>query len=186
MFNDVAIVYIFLRNRVFRLRNKKHPLTYRCNFSSPYSEKNVHKKRQFCEKFCENSQYRFNVKIHVQVHFTIASQFYVNVNVEFYIHMKVELFLHAFLHLYGDKKQVCLFYFWCQILGELMCVRGFWRQILVYTLLRGFINFSVDQQCSRAVQRWFSLNQHCSALAQNELGNRWKCFLYVWEGIGIM
>ena len=38
--------------------------------------------------------------------------------------------------------------------------------------LRGFINFSVDQRCSRAVQRWFSLNEHCSALDQNELGNR--------------
>ena len=36
-------------------------------------------------------QYRLNVKIHVQVHFTVASQFYVHVN--------VELYMHAFMHL---------------------------------------------------------------------------------------
>ena len=28
-----------------------------------------------------------NIKIHVQVYFTVASQFYVNVNVEFYMHV---------------------------------------------------------------------------------------------------
>ena len=44
-------------------------------------------------------QYRLNVKIHVQVDFTIASQFYVHVN--------VELFIHALIHLYGGEKQVC-------------------------------------------------------------------------------
>ena len=41
----------------------------------------------------------FNVKTHVQVHFTIASQFYVRVD--------VEIFLHVFMHLYGGEKQVC-------------------------------------------------------------------------------
>ena len=41
----------------------------------------------------------FNVKIHVLAHFTVALQFYVNVNVELYV--------HGFLHLYGGKKQVC-------------------------------------------------------------------------------
>ena len=44
-------------------------------------------------------QYRFIVKIHVQVHFTIASQFYIRED--------VELFLHVFMHLYGGGKQVC-------------------------------------------------------------------------------
>ena len=44
-------------------------------------------------------QYRFNVKMHVQVRFTIASQFYVQINVELYI--------HAFVQLYGGEKQVC-------------------------------------------------------------------------------
>ena len=32
-------------------------------------------------------QSRFNVKIHVQVHFTIASQFYVHVNVKLHMHV---------------------------------------------------------------------------------------------------
>ena len=40
MFNDVAIVCIFLRNRVSRFRQKNNPLTCRCIFSSPCSEKN--------------------------------------------------------------------------------------------------------------------------------------------------
>ena len=44
-------------------------------------------------------QYRLNVKIHVQVHFTVASHFYINVNVELYI--------HSFIQLYGGEKQVC-------------------------------------------------------------------------------
>ena len=35
----------------------------------------------------------------MQVHFTVASQFYVNVNVELYV--------HGFLHLYCEGKQVC-------------------------------------------------------------------------------
>ena len=43
----------------------------------------------------------------MQVHFTIALQFYVYVNVEFYVSIKVKLFLHAILHLYGGEKQVC-------------------------------------------------------------------------------
>ena len=30
-------------------------------------------------------QYRFNVKIHVEVHFTVASQFYVHINAELYV-----------------------------------------------------------------------------------------------------
>ena len=51
--------------------------------------------------------FKINIFVHVQVHFTIASQFYVYVNVEFYVHMNVELFLHAFLNLYGGEKQVC-------------------------------------------------------------------------------
>ena len=37
-----------------------------------------------------------NVKIYLQIHFTVASQFYVYVN--------VELYLHAFIHFYGGKK----------------------------------------------------------------------------------
>ena len=53
-------------------------------------------------------QSRFNVKIHVLVHFTIVEQFYVNVNVELYVHINVELFLHAFVYLYGEGKQVFL------------------------------------------------------------------------------
>ena len=36
---------------------------------------------------------------------------------------------------------------------------------------------SADQRCFRAVQRWFSLNQRCSALDQNEVKNRRKCFV---------
>ena len=40
-------------------------------------------------------QSRFNVKIHVQVNFVIASQFYVRVDVEFY--------MHVFIHLYGGE-----------------------------------------------------------------------------------
>ena len=36
---------------------------------------------------------------------------------------------------------------------------------------------SADQRCFRAVQRWFSLNQRCSALDQNEVRNRRKCFV---------
>ena len=43
--------------------------------------------------------YFLNVKKHVQVHFTIASQFQNDVNAEFYI--------HAFIHLRGGEKQVC-------------------------------------------------------------------------------
>ena len=30
-------------------------------------------------------QYRFNVKLHVEVHFTVASQFYVHLNAELYV-----------------------------------------------------------------------------------------------------
>ena len=41
-------------------------------------------------------QYRLNVKKHVQVHFTIAPQFYVHINVELYI--------RAFIQLYGGEK----------------------------------------------------------------------------------
>ena len=40
---------------------------------------------------------------------------------------------------------------------------------------RDFINFGADQRCFRDVQRWFSLNQRCSALDQNEVRNRRKC-----------
>ena len=50
-----------------------------------------------------NFQSRFNVKIHVQVLFTIASQFYV--------HLNVELYVHALIHLYGEEKQVCQTFF---------------------------------------------------------------------------
>ena len=60
---------------------------------------------------------------------------------------------------------------------------------------RDFINFSADQRCFRmgsenqrcfrAVQRWLSLNQRCSALDQNESRNRRKCFVQVRKGIGI-
>ena len=39
---------------------------------------------------CDFFQFPFNVKIHVQLHYTVASQFYVHVN--------VELFIHAFIH----------------------------------------------------------------------------------------
>ena len=39
------------------------------------------------------------VKIHVQVHFTVASQFYVYIN--------VELNIHAFVHFFAKEKQVC-------------------------------------------------------------------------------
>ena len=72
MFKNGDIVCIFLRNRVYRLRQKNNPLTCRCNFSSPCLEKNVYhspaskffhkkrhsyefftKKRQFCEKICD-------------------------------------------------------------------------------------------------------------------------------------
>ena len=42
-------------------------------------------------------QSAFNVKTHVQVHFTIASQFYVYVD--------VEIFLHVFMHLYSEKNR---------------------------------------------------------------------------------
>ena len=45
--------------------------------------------RVICRHMCFQS--RLDVKIHVQVHFTIASQFYVRINVEIYI--------HAFKHL---------------------------------------------------------------------------------------
>ena len=48
-----------------------------------------------------------NIKIHVQVHFTVALQFYVYVKVEFYVRIKVEIFLHALVYLYGGEKQVC-------------------------------------------------------------------------------
>ena len=37
-----------------------------------------------------------NVKIHVQVHFTIASQLYIRVD--------VGLSLHVFMHFYGGEK----------------------------------------------------------------------------------
>ena len=37
-----------------------------------------------------NFQYRLNVKIHVQVLFTVTSQLYV--------HIDVELYIHAFIH----------------------------------------------------------------------------------------
>ena len=45
-----------------------------------------------------NSKGNTNVRIYVQVHFTIAVQFYVYVN--------VKLYLHAFVQLYGGEKQV--------------------------------------------------------------------------------
>ena len=44
---------------------------------------------------------------------------------------------------------------------------------------------SADQHCFRAVQRWFSLNQRCWTLDQNEVRNRRKCFVLVQKGIGI-
>ena len=44
---------------------------------------------------------------------------------------------------------------------------------------------SANQRCFRAVQRWFSLNQCCSALDQNEVRNRWKCFVWVQKSIGM-
>ena len=54
-------------------------------------------------------QYRSNVKIHVQVHFTVASQFYVHINVELYIRDSI--------HLFGGEKQI--FYFlWYVEIGE--------------------------------------------------------------------
>ena len=64
-----------------------------------------------------------NVKMHVQVHFTVASQFYVYVNVDLYV--------HTFMHLYGGEKTGMLNFLLVSFHG----VRGFWRQILVYTLL---------------------------------------------------
>ena len=42
---------------------------------------------------------------------------------------------------------------------------------------RDFKKFSADQRCFRTVQRWFSLNQRCSALDLNELRNRRKGFV---------
>ena len=73
-------------------------------------------------------------KIHVQVHFTVASQFYVHLNVKFYntlsyilrshkcgniytrfhtfyVHINVELYIHAFIHLYGGEKTGMLIFF---------------------------------------------------------------------------
>ena len=44
-------------------------------------------------------QYCVNVKIHVQVRFTVASQFY--------FHIKVDLFIRDLTHFYGGEKQVC-------------------------------------------------------------------------------
>ena len=43
-------------------------------------------------------QYRVNVKKHVQVNFTVASQFY--------IHINVDLYIHAFILLYGGTVHV--------------------------------------------------------------------------------
>ena len=51
----------------------------------------------------------------MQVHFTVASQFYVRVDAELFIHVfhafyiliNVELFSHVFAHLYVEGKQVC-------------------------------------------------------------------------------
>ena len=39
-----------------------------------------------CEKEREKLAFVYNVKINVQVHFTIASQFYIHVNVELFVH----------------------------------------------------------------------------------------------------
>ena len=46
------------------------------------------------EKEKEILAFVLNVKIHAQVHYTIASQLYVRVNVELYI--------NVFIHLYGE------------------------------------------------------------------------------------
>ena len=48
-------------------------------------------------------QYRSTQKLHVQVYFNNASQFYVHINVELYI--------HAFIHLYGGEKTGMLKFF---------------------------------------------------------------------------
>ena len=55
----------------------------------------------------QNRKGNTNIKIHEQVHSTIALQFYVYVNVELYV--------HAFLHLYSGKKKYVknfLQFFW--------------------------------------------------------------------------
>ena len=44
-----------------------------------------------------------NIKIHVLGDFTVASQFYVYVNVELYV--------HAFIHLYGGENRYVFFTF---------------------------------------------------------------------------
>ena len=47
----------------------------------------------------------------MQVHFTVASQFYVYANVEFHVHINAELFLHAYTQIYGGEKTGMLNFF---------------------------------------------------------------------------
>ena len=59
--------------------------------------------------------YRLNVKIHVQFHFTVTSQFLRSHRsgiiytrfLTFYVHIKMELYNDAFIDLYRGEKQVC-------------------------------------------------------------------------------
>ena len=60
----------------------------------------------------------------MQVHFTVASQFYVYVNVELYV--------HTFMRLYGGEKTGMLKF----LLIFFHCVRGCWREMPFYTLLK--------------------------------------------------
>ena len=85
MFNDVVIVCIFLRNRVSRFRQKNNPLTCRCNFSSPCSEKNEY------ECFIIRQPVNFFTKNDTPVNFSqIFSQIF-SQNVTFSVKFPVSL-----------------------------------------------------------------------------------------------
>ena len=99
---------------------RKYLYTFSCVYMV---EKNRYVKNYFV--------YHINVKLHVQVHFTIASQFHVNVNVEFYVRMNVGLVFSRFLTFIWWRKTGMLKFFY----RFFYCVRGFWRQMPVYTLL---------------------------------------------------
>ena len=74
-----------------------------------------------------------NVKIHVQVHFTIALQFYVNVNVDFFI------YTITFIYMVEKNRYVKIFS------DFFHCVRGFWDAFLYTTAIFEHFFFTIGK-----------------------------------------
>ena len=109
MFKDVAIVCIFLRNRVLRFRQKI--IRWRAGaIFMVCARKKMCIIRQPVNFFTKNdNSVKFSQKTTIlwKILWKILWNFLWKIFYQFYVNIDVELFLHVFLHLFGGEKQVC-------------------------------------------------------------------------------